>query len=172
MLKFSLCLIISALRHEDLCGSGSIPPPFLTRWKWVVGFKSRPLYSQVKSRRYPLDRRLGGSQSWPGRYGEEQNLVPAGNMTPVVQPVARRYTDWAVPTPSEACTVFIFRLGRVSQTTSKKNLTLKIEVDVLPKRRRTNRLLRVTFQNTVLFTVKLLSCALCMVPICFYKSHY
>jgi hypothetical protein len=30
--------------------------------------------------------------------GEDKNLSPAGNRTPVVQPVARRYTDWAIPT--------------------------------------------------------------------------
>jgi hypothetical protein len=43
--------------------------------------------------RYPLDRRLSGSQSLSGRFGEETNLAPAGNRTPAVQPVARRYTD-------------------------------------------------------------------------------
>jgi len=39
--------------------------------------------------RYPLDRRLGGSQSWSGRSGEEKK-VPArvAKRTPVVQLVA------------------------------------------------------------------------------------
>jgi hypothetical protein len=43
---------------------------------------------QGKSPRYPLDRRLGGPQSRYGRCGEEENLAPAGNRTPAVQPVA------------------------------------------------------------------------------------
>lgn len=49
-----------------------------------------------------------------------------------------------------------------------------MEVDVPPKRRWTYRLLGDTFQNTVLFTVvlQLFSCALGIVPICSYKSHY
>jgi hypothetical protein len=38
-----------------------------TRCRLVVRFTLYP--------RYPLDRRLGGSQSRPGRYGEEKNLI-------------------------------------------------------------------------------------------------
>jgi hypothetical protein len=47
-------------------GSESIAPHILnlaTRWRWVVSFTPRPLYSQVKDTWYPLDRRLGGPQS-------------------------------------------------------------------------------------------------------------
>jgi hypothetical protein len=44
-------------------------------------------------------RRLGGPQSRSGRYGENKNLSPAGNRIPAAQPVARRYTDWAIPYP-------------------------------------------------------------------------
>jgi hypothetical protein len=47
---------------------------------------------------YELDRRLGMSQSWTGRCGEEKNLASAGNGTQVVQPIACRYTDWAIQT--------------------------------------------------------------------------
>jgi hypothetical protein len=50
-----------------------------------------------KSPLYPLYRRLGGPQSRSGRYGEVKNLVPAGNRNLVVQTVARRYTDGAIP---------------------------------------------------------------------------
>jgi hypothetical protein len=32
----------------------------------------RPLYPRGKSTWYPLDRRLGGPQSWSGRFGEEK----------------------------------------------------------------------------------------------------
>jgi hypothetical protein len=42
----------------------------------VVSFTPRPLYSQGKSPRYPLDRRLGGPQSRSGRGGEEKNSQP------------------------------------------------------------------------------------------------
>jgi hypothetical protein len=55
-----------------------------------------------KSPRYPFYRRLGGPQSRSGRYGEVTISYPTGTRTPappVVQPVASRYTDWAIPAP-------------------------------------------------------------------------
>jgi hypothetical protein len=55
---------------------GGIAPRILDlgiRWSWVVSFTPRPLYSQGKSPWYPLDRRLGGSQSRSGRGGDEKN---------------------------------------------------------------------------------------------------
>jgi hypothetical protein len=48
---------------------------------------------------YPLDRRLGGPQSSSGRGGEEKNSQPSREpnpSTPIIQPVAQRYTDWAI----------------------------------------------------------------------------
>jgi hypothetical protein len=45
----------------------------------------RPLYPG-----YPLDRRLGESQSRSGRYREEKNLTPTGNRIPVDQPVVHQ----------------------------------------------------------------------------------
>jgi hypothetical protein len=42
---------------------------------------------------YPLNRKLVGPQSLPGRYGEEKNLAPAGITTAAVQPLALCYTD-------------------------------------------------------------------------------
>jgi hypothetical protein len=42
-----------------------------------------------------------GNNPWVGlRTGLEavESLAPAGTQTPAVQPVARRYTDWAIPT--------------------------------------------------------------------------
>jgi hypothetical protein len=71
-----------------------------TRWRWVVTFTPRPHFPRGKIPRYSLDRRLGGPQSRSGRCGGERNLALAGNRTPAVQPVARRCTDWAVPTPA------------------------------------------------------------------------
>jgi hypothetical protein len=46
------------------------------------------------------DKRLGGPQSRSGRRGEEGILDPTGFRTPtssVVQPVASRYTEYAIP---------------------------------------------------------------------------
>jgi hypothetical protein len=99
-----LCLINQALRNKDVRGSECIDPSFLdlcTSWSWVVSFKIRPIYSQEKSPRYTLNR-LGGPRSRSGRRGEMKILAPTG--TPisdpfVVQPVASRYTDWAIPAP-------------------------------------------------------------------------
>jgi hypothetical protein len=59
----------------------------------VVSFTPRPLYSHGKSPWYPLDRRLGGPQSRSGRGGEEKNSQPLpGLETPIIQPIAQRYT--------------------------------------------------------------------------------
>jgi hypothetical protein len=96
----SLCLTNYALRHEDVWGSGCIDPHFLdlgTSWRWVVSFTALPLYP-----RYPFYRRLDGPQSRSGRYGEVKIFYPTGTRTPtpsIVQPVASRYTDWAIPAP-------------------------------------------------------------------------
>jgi hypothetical protein len=46
-----------------------------TRWRWVVSFTPRPLYSQ-----YPLGRRLGGPMSRSGR-------CPCRESNPAVQPI-------------------------------------------------------------------------------------
>jgi hypothetical protein len=53
-----------------------------TRWRRVVSFTLRPLYPQRKSPRYPLGRRLGGSQSRSGRGGEEKNSQPPPGIEP------------------------------------------------------------------------------------------
>jgi hypothetical protein len=50
-----------------------------------------------KSHCYPLDRRLGGPQSFCGRGGEEKIPSPrreSNPRTPIVRPVAHRYTYW------------------------------------------------------------------------------
>jgi hypothetical protein len=47
---------------------------------------------------YPLDRRLGGPQSRSGRRGEYSGPYRDSNSDPsVVQPVASRYTEYAIP---------------------------------------------------------------------------
>jgi hypothetical protein len=48
------------------------------RLRLVVSFTLLPLYPLGKSPRYPLDRRLGESQSRSGRCGEEKHLALPG----------------------------------------------------------------------------------------------
>jgi hypothetical protein len=86
-------------RHIGEWRYSSTIPDLGTRWRWVVSVMPRPLYPWGKSPLYPLDRRLGGPQSWSGCYGEEKNLAPARNRTLAVQPVARCYINWAIPAP-------------------------------------------------------------------------
>jgi hypothetical protein len=43
---------------------------------------------------YPLDKRLCGPQSWSGYYGGEKDLIPAGNQTLAIQPIACHCTGW------------------------------------------------------------------------------
>jgi hypothetical protein len=79
--KLSLCLTNWALRHDGEWGSRCIDPHFLdldTRWRWEVSFMPWPLYPRGKSPCYPLDRKLGGPQSWPGRHGEEKIIGSTG----------------------------------------------------------------------------------------------
>jgi hypothetical protein len=65
----------------------------------VVSFTPQPLYLRGKCPRYTLDRRLGVPQSQYGRHGEVKILDRTGTRTDpsVVQPVASRYTDYAIP---------------------------------------------------------------------------
>jgi hypothetical protein len=54
---------------------------------------------QGKSPFYPLDRRLSEPQNRSGRGGEEKIPSPRRESKPgtlIVQPVAQRYTDWAI----------------------------------------------------------------------------
>jgi hypothetical protein len=102
MVKLSLCLT----KHYSMktyWGSGGIVPYILdlgTRRRWVVSFTPRPLYPQGKCPWYPLDRRWGGPQSHSGHGGEEKYSHPphreSNPRIPIVQPVAQRYTDWAI----------------------------------------------------------------------------
>jgi hypothetical protein len=83
--KLSLCLTNEALLHEGLQGSGYIGPHFLdlgTSCIRMASFTPLPLYPWWKIPRYPLDRRLGWSQSQSGWLGEEKELAPTGTRTP------------------------------------------------------------------------------------------
>jgi hypothetical protein len=56
--------------------------------------------------RYPLNRRLGSPQ---GRSGWVQKTSPTPEFDPrTVQPVASRYTDWAIPAPRYTVYNYLF----------------------------------------------------------------
>jgi hypothetical protein len=60
---------------------------------WLAPRPSR--FTPAKEPRYPLYRRLGGPQ---GRSGRLRKISPPpGFDPPTVQPVASRYTDYAIP---------------------------------------------------------------------------
>jgi len=73
--------------HDDVGECGGVVSRILnltTRWRWVVNFMPRQLYSRRMSPWYPLGRRLGGPQS-RCRCGTEKDSFPcpAGNRSPV-----------------------------------------------------------------------------------------
>jgi hypothetical protein len=84
----SLCLINSALRHENIGGSGGIAPSFLAsalqRGEWSA---SRPsLFTS-----WEID---SGTNRIAGQDAVEKGkFYHAGNRTRVIQSVTRRYTD-------------------------------------------------------------------------------
>jgi hypothetical protein len=106
-----------------------------TRWKWMISFTPRPLYSQGKSPLYPLDRRLGGSQSRYGRCRIKTNLLrKLGIETRAIQPVARRYTDWAITAPLELNIILVssvtdsgWHIIQIIEESSLKALVYNIE---------------------------------------------
>jgi hypothetical protein len=53
---------------------------FGTRWRSVISFTPWPTLPPEEGETwYPLDRRLGGPQSWFAYYEAEKNLAPARN---------------------------------------------------------------------------------------------
>jgi hypothetical protein len=63
------------------------------RWTWVVSFMLRSFYPQGKIPYYPLDRRLGWTESRSGRSSEEKisQSLPWFEL-PIIQPLVQRYT--------------------------------------------------------------------------------
>jgi uncharacterized RmlC-like cupin family protein len=61
---------------------------------WCQRHASAALYPWEKDPLYPLDKRLGSSQSWSGNRFEEKFFVSVGDRSPIVQFVVRHYTDW------------------------------------------------------------------------------
>jgi hypothetical protein len=73
----------------------STTPDLRTSCRWLVSFTPRPLYSG-KEAWHSFDGKLCGPRASLDIEEERKISYPAGNRTPVVQPVAHRYTDWAI----------------------------------------------------------------------------
>jgi hypothetical protein len=75
---------------------GSSILDLVSRWRWVFGFTPRQLYPRE---RYTCTHCVGGwwvpQPVWT-LCSREKSLAPAGNRTPAIQPVTRRYADWAI----------------------------------------------------------------------------
>jgi hypothetical protein len=71
-----------------------------TVWRRVVSFTPRQLYPRGNRQHSPLDTRLGGPYSRSGCWGEEKYQDIAGIRILAVQPVARWYSNGAIPTKS------------------------------------------------------------------------
>jgi hypothetical protein len=86
--KLSLLLV----RHENMkaYGSGADKAPRIAnhstiyRWRWVVGFMPRPLYSRGENFWDPFLGWLDRPQSWHGNGGESEDTFPVGNGTPIL----------------------------------------------------------------------------------------
>jgi hypothetical protein len=96
--KLSLCLI----KHHAMktYWGGGIATRILdlgTRWRWVVSFTHLPPYPQGKSLWYPLDGRLVAPRAVLNAMVRKTIPSPrreSNPRTPIVHPVAQRYTDW------------------------------------------------------------------------------
>jgi hypothetical protein len=76
------------------------------------------LYPRGKSAQYPLDR-LGGPQSRSGWRREEKIFDPTGTRNSdlsAIQPVARHYTNYAIPAPWTRNISYIYSWLKIIQS--------------------------------------------------------
>jgi hypothetical protein len=100
--KLSLCFTNEALRHEDVWGSGCIDPHFLdlgTSLRWVVSFTPLPLYPRERApgthfKGGWVDPRAGLDDMHKWKFFTLPGLKLSCPL--VIQPIASRYTDWAI----------------------------------------------------------------------------
>jgi hypothetical protein len=99
--KVVLYLINQTISHKDIWGTGGITPTLFTTTLGGGELSvSRGYFTLGGSRpRLPLERRLGGPYSLSVHYGEEESLASAEMRTSAFQPITRRYTYRAIPTP-------------------------------------------------------------------------
>jgi hypothetical protein len=99
-------------------GKVKLPPP--TPWRQTKGVVEELLsflnsviggrnlshlrpgrFTPVKEPRYPLNRKLGGPQSWSGQFCRREKVLPLPGLEHrTVQDVASAYTDYDIPAPS------------------------------------------------------------------------
>jgi len=78
------CKVVTTQAKKACREIESTAPTFLnldTTWWWVVCFKIQPLYP-LGIPQFPLNRKLGGPQSWSERSGEAWVYSPAGISAP------------------------------------------------------------------------------------------
>jgi hypothetical protein len=71
--------LLNYAQHEDVLGSGRIPPRIFrrdTRRRLVISITLRPLYSEIKCSRYRMNRRLSGPQLRSERGGQVKICLP------------------------------------------------------------------------------------------------
>ena len=90
----ALRLCIGRTAHRGSRGITLLFLDYGNRRGWVVSVTPRPLFTPEKTR-YPLCRKLGGLRAGMDRCGKSR--PPLGFDPRTVQPVAIRYTDWAIP---------------------------------------------------------------------------
>ena len=77
---------------------------------WVVNAKPQPLYPRERPGTHCIGGWLGGPQ---GRSGRVRKILPTPGFDPrTVQPVASRYTDWAIP--AHACSFDEIKLSELT----------------------------------------------------------
>jgi hypothetical protein len=75
-----------------------------------VRFTPLPLYPLGKSPRYPLDRRLAGSQGRSGRRGEEKILDPTGTQLPSLGRPAHSYLLYGLRYPGSTVLRWLLKI--------------------------------------------------------------
>jgi hypothetical protein len=111
MVKLSLCWITQI--HEVVLGTGVVATTFLTRHYMELSaqFHVPATYLHGICHWYPLDRGIGGLSR--ARLDSVENTKisrPHRKSNPIIQPVASRYTDWAIPALFEYNNVKILQL--------------------------------------------------------------
>jgi hypothetical protein len=100
-MKLSLCFQLSTTPWRRI-RSGGIIPRILNlgiRWMWVISFRPRLLYPQGKTPGTHWIRGCVGPRTVLDVMVKRKILSPcreSNPKTPIVQPVAQSYTDWAI----------------------------------------------------------------------------
>jgi hypothetical protein len=97
-----------------------------TRWRWAVRFTPLPLYPPGKSPAVSIGQEAGWSPESVWTLWRREKSFNAGNRTQTVQPVARRYTDWAILIPSHILAVRLIQEYVFPSMSRRHNLTCSV----------------------------------------------